>query len=199
MKRFAVIAAVAAAVVVLAIGGYYLRMRSAASKWAGPMKEIVEEEVDHDGNVTKAHFVSLIDGPVDAVQRAVWAVEDSQKTIENIKLSKLLSTKDNTKVVEMNIAALNLPVQSLVMEFTLVPDQHRIAFKTLKSQVQEIEGSYQFEASPDGKRTRLDYTSTARDKITLPFPQAVLDSANRETYVNTVRSVQKQVSGASGG
>ena len=27
----------------------------------------------------------------------------------------------------------------------------------------------------------------------MPFPQSVLDSANRETYVNTVRGIEKSI------
>jgi hypothetical protein len=162
-----------------------------AAKWAGPMKEIVEENVSHEDNVTHILFVSLINGPVAAVEKALWDVENSQNTVENIKMSKLIESKGNTKLVEINLLSLNLPLQNLTMEWTLYPDQHRMTFKTVKSQAQDIEGEYRLESSPDGTRTRLTYTSVSKDKIAVPFPQSVLDSANRETYVNTVRGVEK--------
>ncbi|HVN85786.1 MAG TPA: hypothetical protein VMW17_13170 [Candidatus Binatia bacterium] len=182
-------------VVVLAVIGFvgykYMQLQAEAKKWAGPHKEIVEESVSKDGAVTSTHFVSLIDAPMAAVQNALWTPERSQETIENITLSKLLKSEGNTKLIEMNVRALNLPLQFYTMQFTLDADQHRISFKTVESQAQDLEGVYQLEASPDGKSTRIDYNSKSRDKIALPFPQSVVDSANREIFVNTMRGVKK--------
>ena len=170
-----------------------MSLRSEAAKWSGPIKEIVEEEVKHDGPVTHSRYVSLIDAPVDAVQKAIWNVEGSPAMVENIKMAKVLEDKGNVKVVEINLQALTLPLQNFTMEWTLHPEEHRVTFKTIKSQAQDIEAEYKLEASPDGKRTLLTYTTTSKDKITVPFPQSVLDSANRETYVNTVRGIEKSV------
>jgi uncharacterized membrane protein len=170
-----------------------MSLRSEAAKWSGPMKEIVEEEVKHDGTVTRARYVSMIDAPVDAVQKAIWDVEGSPKMVENIKMAKILEDKGNVRIVEINLQALTLPLQNFTMEWTLHPEDHRVTFKTIKSQAQDIEAEYKLEPSPDGKRTRLTYTTTSKDKIAVPFPQSVLDSANRETYVNTVRGIQKSV------
>lgn len=185
--------AVAAVVVVGFIGYKFMSIQAEAAKWSGPMKEILEENITHDSGVTRARFVSIIDAPIERVQKAVWEVENSQQMVENIKLSKILEAKDNTKLMEMNLQALNLPLQAYTMEFTLHAEQHLVTFKTIKSQAQDIEGQYQLEPSPDGTKTRLVYTSIAKDKIAVPFPQSVLDSANRETYVNTVRGLQKFV------
>ena len=170
-----------------------MSLRSEAAKWSGPMKEIVEEEVKHDGSVTHSRYVSIIDAPVDAVQKIIWDVQSSPSMVENIKMAKVLESKGNIKTVEINLQALTLPLQNFTMEWTLHAEEHRITFKTTKSQAQDIEAEYKLEASPDGKRTRLVYTTTSKDKIVVPFPQSVLDSANRETYVNTVRGIQKTV------
>jgi hypothetical protein len=193
MNKKTVVGAVVVVVLVVAALAIYkvVSIRREAAKWAGPMKEIVDETVTHDNNVTHTRFVSLVNGPVAAVQKAIWDVENSQNTVENIKMSKLLESKDNTKLVEINLESLNLPLQNFTMLWTLYPDEHRITFKTVKSQAQDIEGQYQLEASPDGARTRIIYTSASKDKIAVPFPQSVLDSANRETYVNTVRGIEK--------
>lgn len=189
---------IAVIVAVVVLGGGFLAykvlsIRREAAKWSGPMQEIAEEKIDHDGGITHTRFVSVIDAPLARVQTLVWDVENSQQMVENIKLSKLIESKDNTKVVEMNLQALNLPLQVYTMEFTLHPDEHRISFKTVKSQAQDIEGEYKLEPSPDGTKTRLTWTSTAKDKVAVPFPQSVLDGAQRETYVNTVRGIQKAV------
>jgi hypothetical protein len=187
----------AVAVVLLGVVSFVvykaIGVRREAAKWAGPLKEIVEEKVEHEDAVTHIRYVSLINAPVAAVQQAIWDVENSQNTVENIKLSKLLDSKDNTKLVEINLLSLNLPLQNFTMRWTLFADEHRITFKTVKSQAQDIDGEYKLEASPDGARTRLVYTSVSTDKIAVPFPQSVLESANRETYVNTIRGIEKSI------
>jgi hypothetical protein len=188
-----VLAAIGSVAVLLVgfVGYKALSLRSEAAKWSGPMEEIAEEKITHDDNITHARFVSIIDAPVDTVQKAIWSVENSQQMVENIKLSNLIENKGNTKTVELNILALNLPLQAYTMEWTLYPDEHRVTSKTTKSQAQDIETEYKLEPSPDGAKTRLIFTTTIKDKIAVPFPQSVLDSANREIYVNTVRGIQK--------
>ncbi|MFQ5665287.1 MAG: SRPBCC family protein [Candidatus Binatia bacterium] len=195
MNKKAVIGGIVAVLVVVVGFGVYkaVSLRSEAAKWSGPVKEIVEEDVTHDNNVTHTRFVSLVDAPIAKVQKVLWDVENSQKTVKNIKLSKLLESKGNTKLVEINLQALTLPLQNFTMRWTLYPNEHRITFKTVKSQVQEIDGQYQLEPSPDGNKTRIVYTTTSKDKIAVPFPQSVLDSASRETYVNTVRGIEKAI------
>jgi len=182
------------AVLVVGFVGYKaMSLRSEAAKWSGPMKEVAEESITHDNNVTTSRFVSIIDAPVDKVQKVMWDVESLQTMVPNFKLSKLIENKGNTKLLEINIQALTLPTLAYTMEFTLHPETHSVTFKTIKSQAQDIEGEYKLEPSPDGAKTRLIYTTTAKDKVAVPFPQSVLDSAGRETFVNTVRGLQKVV------
>jgi hypothetical protein len=123
----------------------------------------------------------------------LWQVENGAEMVENINRSELISSEGNTKVVQLDLRALSLPLQRITMKFTLDPQAHRISFDTVESQTQLLTGSYQLEASPDGKRTRIVYDTQARQKRALPFPQSVLDSANRETFVNTIRGAKKSV------
>jgi len=185
--------------VVAIVGGFIgykvLSLRSEAAKWSGPMEEVAEESITHDGPVTTSRFVSIIDAPLAKVQTIMWDVENLQNTVPNFKLSKLIEAKGNTKLMEINIQALTLPTLAYTMEFTLHPETHSVTFKTIKSQAQDIEGEYQLEPSPDGAKTRLIYVTRSKDKVAVPFPQSVLDSAGRETFVNTVRGIQKTVKG----
>jgi len=192
---------VVAAVVVVVVGflAYqYMRVKAEAAKWSGPIKEIVEEKATKDGDVTTTHFVSIIDAPLDKVQAALWNVEHSQDMVENIRMSKLTAQEGNSKTVEMHLQALNLPLQYFTMKWTLDPAAHRLSFKTTESQLQDLEGYYQLEPSPDGTKTRVIYESKGRDKVALPFPQSVVDSANRETFVNTMRGAKKAAQQAGG-
>ena len=195
MNKKVVIGAVGAVVVVIGaiLVSKAMRLQSEAAKWSGPVKEIIEEKLTREGKETHARYVSMIDGPSDAVLEAIWNVEDSPKTVENIKMAKVLESKGDTKVVELNLQALTLPLQNLTTQWTIDRAKKQVTFKTLKSQAQDIEALYAVEASPDGKRTRLTYTAVIRDKIAVSLPQSVIDSANRETYVNTVRGIQKTV------
>lgn len=183
-----------AVVVVVGFVGYKaMRLKSEAAKWSGPQREIAEEAIVHDGSVTTSRFVTIIDAPIARVEAIVWNVEGLQQMVPNFKLSKLLESEPNRKKVEIAIQALTLPTLFYEMEFVIDRDAHRVTFKTVKSQAQDIEGEYQLQASPDGSKTRLEYKTVARDKVAVPFPQSVLDGAARETFVNTARAIQKMV------
>lgn len=189
-----VIMGIAGVVVLVVVGGVgykYMQLQAEAKKWAGPHKEIVEEKVTKDGQVTTTRFVSMVNAPLATVEQYLSTPERGQENVENITLSKLVKTEGNSKLLEMNVRALNLPLQFYTMQFTFYPEQHRITFKTIESQAQDLEGEYILEASPDGVSTRVTYNSKSTDKIALPFPQSVVDSANREIFVNTIRGLKK--------
>jgi carbon monoxide dehydrogenase subunit G len=131
----------------------------------------------------------MVEAPLDKVQDAVWSVERSSQMIENIKKSELQQQNGNQKTMLMQLKAGSLPVQQVVMVFTLYPDKHEITFKTTQSQAADLEGAYILEAA--GNRTRLTYEAKSTDKIAVPFPAGVLETANREVFVNTVRGINK--------
>ena len=187
-----IIAGVIVAVLLLAVGYYWIDMQRQAAKWK-TAKEIVEESFNKDGGTATIRYVSVVDGPIDKVQDAVWAVERSSQMVANIKKSDLVKQEGNTKTVLMQLQALNLPLQQYVMEFTLDPANHKVNFKTTQAQAADLVGSYELKASPDGKRTEITYEAKSTDKIAVPFPASVIESANRETFVNTIRGVAKAV------
>lgn len=187
-----VIGGVVVAAVLAIAGFYYLRLQQEAAKWKDA-KEIVEESFVKDGAVANIRYVAVIQAPIDKVQDAVWAVEKGSDMVANIKKSTLVKQEGNTKTVEIQLQALSLPLQQYVMEFTLDPANHLVNFKTTQAQAADLVGTYRLETSPDGTRTRLIYEAKSTDKIAIPFPDAVIESANRETFVNTVRGIQKIV------
>ena len=136
-------------------------------------------------------YVGVINGPIDKVQDAVWNVERSSSMVENIKKSELVKSEGNTKTMIMQFQALNLPVQQFTMDFTLDAPNHVVSFKSTQAQAADLEGRYKLEPSPDGTKTRITYEAKSTDKIAVPFPASVIESAQRETFVNTVRGVEK--------
>lgn len=189
-KALLAVAAIGAFVVVVLVV-YQVRLRREAAKWSGPLREIVEEKIEHEDGVTRSRFVTVLPAPVQQVEEVVWQIEKLQEVVPNFKIARLIEAQGNTKRVELGIQALNLPLLRYEMEFIRYPQEHRVTFRTLKSQAQDIEGEYRLEPSPDGTKTRVVYTTTAREKVALPFPRSVLDSAGRETFVNTVRGIEK--------
>jgi hypothetical protein len=184
------------AALVVVVGGYlgyrYVQLQAAAAKWSGPIKEIVEETITKDGDVSKIHFVSMVEAPLDKVQQAMWGVERGQESVENIRLSKLLKEEPKRKEVQIQVQLLSLPLQEFTMEFVLDDAQHRMTFRTLQASTTELDGSYQLEGSPDGKLTRVTYNANAKPRVPLPVPQSVQDSAQREFFVNTIRGIKKR-------
>ncbi len=195
MKRSTLIVLGIVAVVVIAGAWYWREMQQQAAVWR-EAKEILEERFDKDGGVATIHYVAVVDGPLDKAQDAFWAVEKGAEVIANVKKSELVAQEGNSKTVLLQLQALNLPLQQYTMVFTLDPAAHRIDFKTTQAQAADIEGSYQLEASPDGTRTKVIYDAKSTDKIAIPFPAAVIESANRETFVNTVRGINKLLGAA---
>jgi Polyketide cyclase / dehydrase and lipid transport len=179
-------------VIVLAVGWFFYDLQRQAAKWKDA-KEIVEESFEKNGAVANARYVGVINGPIDKVQDAVWQVERVSSMVDNFKKSELIKQEGNSKTVLMQLQALNLPLQQYTMEFVLDPANHQVKFKTLQSQTADLEGAYKLEASPDGQRTRIIYEVKSTDKIAVPFPAAVLEGANREVFVNTVRGIEKQI------
>jgi len=58
-------------VVGLTAGGWwYLRLRSAAQQWEGPVAEILSEKLEKNTDTMEIEFTSRVDAPVDAVFRA---------------------------------------------------------------------------------------------------------------------------------
>ena len=144
-------------VILLAVGWYFYDLQRQAAKWKDA-KEIVEESFDKRRRGGQPPATSgVINGPIDKVQDAVWAVERVSTMVENFKKSELVKQEGNTKTVLMQLQALNLPLQQYTMEFTLDPANHQVKFKTLQSQTADLEGAYKLEASPDGQRTRIIY------------------------------------------
>jgi hypothetical protein len=179
-------------IVVLVVGAYLFQLQRETAKWQ-EVKEIDNEAsfYEKDGGNSKMRFVSVIDAPLDKVEPALWQLERSAEIVENISRSKLVKEEGNVKVLEMHVQPLNLPLQYYTMEFTRIPDQHRVEFKTVDSNTQELSGSYQLEGSPDGTHTQLVYDAVGKDKVAIPVPESVIESASRQTFVNTVRGITK--------
>jgi len=179
------------------VGWRYYQIQSAAVRWEGPVKEILSEKFDKQANTTHMEYTSRIDAPVEEVFRAFQRPEDMQKYTEVIRSAKLLESEDNRKVIEVEAVILGQP-QQMTLDFTFLPQEHRILMKG-DSSLAAVEGEYRLTPSPDGTKTLLTYTATSEDKVNLPMPVGTQKSAARELFASTIRALNKGLAAQSAG
>lgn len=195
-RLFVVVAAVASLAALSgcdAISGYF-RARSAAVKWEGPIEEIASTDITKDGKVFTINMTSRIDAPPDKVWEAMKHPEKLSENSDQYKKSELLKDEGNHKELELHLMALdNLQQLTVAMDFD---DANKtLKIKTLTSSIADIEGTYHLEPSPDGQKTLYVYDAKQTDKVALPISEDVQRSAIKESFVNQVRAIKKQIGG----
>lgn len=174
-----------------AVMGYF-RAQSAAVKWDGPIEEIASAELSKDGKVFTISMVSRIDAPADKVWEAMKHPEKLSQNSEQYKKSDLLKDEGNVKELELHVMALdNLQQLTVRMEFN--DAAKTLSIKTLTSSIADIEGTYSLSPSPDGQKTLYAYNAKQTDKVALPISEDVQRSAIKESFVNQVRAIKKQL------
>lgn len=174
-----------------AVMGYF-RAQSAAVKWDGPIEEIASSELSKDGKVFTISMVSRIDAPADKVWEAMKHPEKLSQFSEQYKKSDLLKDEGNVKELELHVMALdNLQQLTVRMEFN--DAAKTLSIKTLTSSIADIEGTYSLSPSPDGQKTLYTYNAKQTDKVALPISEDVQRSAIKESFVNQVRAIKKQL------
>jgi ribosome-associated toxin RatA of RatAB toxin-antitoxin module len=158
--------------------------------WEGAAPEILSEKLDKGADTMSVEFSSRIDAPIDAVLRAFGEPERSMEFSNLVRYSKLVRSEGNRKVVEFEMVILGQP-QRFTLEFTFLPEERRVAVRTVENPLTDLSGEYRFTPSPDGTKTLLTYVGTAKDKVKLPIPLALQKSSMRETFVATVQALKK--------
>ncbi len=173
-------------------GLFFQRMRTAALQWEGSVAEILSERLDKQAGTMTMEFTSRLDAPLADIWQAFSEPERSAEFSETIRVSRLLQTQGNRKLVLFEMVMLGQP-QRLSMQFTFLPGENRVRIRSVESQLSDIQGEYRFTPSPDGTKTLLTYTGTLKDKVSLPVPLALQKNAARESFVSTVRALKKGV------
>ena len=173
------------------IAGYF-RAQKAATKWEGPVEEIVFEKLDKEGKVFDIELHSRVDAPADAVWAAMKQPEKLAENSDQYKKSALISETGNTKQLELHVLALD-NLQQFKVELTFDDAAKKITLKTLESTLADIQGTYELVPSPDGQKTLYIYKAKQTDKVALPISVDVQRSAIKESFVNQVRAIKKQI------
>ncbi|HEY2773431.1 MAG TPA: SRPBCC family protein [Candidatus Binatia bacterium] len=198
MKNQARLFVVAAAVVAVAgisgcdqIAGYF-RARSAAVKWDGPIEEIASADLTKDGKVFTIKMESRIDATPDKVWAAMKHPEMLSKNSDQYKKSDILKDEGNHKELEIHVMALD-NLQQLTVSMDFDDATKTLHLKTLTSTIADIDGTYSLTPSPDGQKTLYVYNAKQTDKVALPISEDVQRSAIKESFVNQVRAIKKQI------
>jgi predicted negative regulator of RcsB-dependent stress response len=181
--------------VVVYLGYRYWELQQMAAKYANA-REIASESIQKDGSTWTIHFESVLAEPIDKVWKAMHQPERSHEFIEAFRRSELKKTEGNTKTVEFDVQVLTLPIQTFVAELTFDDAKHQMSLKTL-SGPQDQTATYRLQAL-DANKTLLVYDATAVDRVSVPLPQGVQQSALRELFVNQIRAIQKSIAADEG-
>jgi carbon monoxide dehydrogenase subunit G len=193
-RLFVVVAAVAAVASLSgcdAISGYF-RAKSAAVKWEGPIEEIASADLKKDGKVFTIKLESRIDAPPDKVWAAMKQPEKLAQNSEQYKKSDILKDEGNHKELEIHVMALD-NLQQLTVSMDFDDANKTLHLKTMTSTIADIDGTYTVTPSPDGTKSLYTYTAKQTDKVALPISEDVQRSAIKESFVNQVRAIKKQI------
>lgn len=171
-----------------------IRANREAVKWEGPIKEIAFEDITKDGKTFTIEMRSRIDAPPDQVWAVLKKPENLADHSDQYKLSKLLKAEGNSKELEFHVLALG-NLQNFKMRLTFDDANKKVTLKTLESTLADINGTYELQPSPDGKKTLYIYKATQTDKVALPISVDVQRSAIKESFVNQVRAMKDQIPG----
>ncbi|MCW5892392.1 MAG: SRPBCC family protein [bacterium] len=160
-----------------------------------PVKEIVTERIEKDGDVWKVNFTSKIDAPIEQVWEAFTQPERAKELApENVKKSEVVSSEGNKKTIDLvgtlDILPPGFKMQQVVTEYTFFPDEKRITSKTIDFKLADITSEYKFTAADGGKATLLTFTQESKDKAALPVA-SLQKGALRETYILQIKVVNR--------
>jgi hypothetical protein len=195
VKAILTVIGVVFVLIVLYLGYRYWELQQMAAKYASA-KEIAAESIEKDSSKWTIHFESVLAEPIDKVWKAMHRPERSHEFIEAFKRSELKKEEGNTKTVEFDVQVLTLPLQTFVAELTFDDANHQMSLKTL-SGPQDQTATYRLRAL-DANKTLLVYDATAVDRVSVPLPQGVQESALRELFVNQIRAIQKSIAADEG-
>ena len=165
-----------------------------AIDWNAPENFLLRERSSKVDDKVKLEYVSLVDATAKSVYDALTDVEHYADFIPAVDSVQLLGVNDNTKTVQIAQRVIGRQSNAKV-EWTFHPDQLRIEFKTLVSNLSNNDGSYEIIASPDGKRCVVRSTFIVAEPTGSAAPIGVLASGTREAFLAAARGVKARATG----
>src|SRR5262245_19582359 len=164
--------------------------------WGGPENFILREKSTKRDDGVQLEYWSLVAAPAQAVYDALADVEHYPDFIPGVDRVQLLTANGNSKTVQIAQRVISRQDNAKV-EWTFHPDQRRVEFKTLSSNIAYNDGSYQVEPSPDGTRSLVHSTFLVREGqgMAQAVPIGVLATGTRDAFLAAAQGVKKRAAG----
>lgn len=163
--------------------------------WNAPEDLLLVEDAMKTDDGIQLQYWSLVDASAQAVYDALADVEHYADFIPGVSRVDLLTIGDHEKTVQIAQRVLGQQTNAKV-RWQFYPDRLRIEFHTLQSNLSMNDGSYEIEASPDGRRCLVHTTFLVRGgEHARSVPTGVLASATREAFLAAAAGVKRRVTG----
>ena len=166
-----------------------------AIDWNAPENFLLRERSSKVDDKVKLEYVSLVDATAKSVYDALSDVEHFPDFIQGVDNVQLLSVSGDTKTVQITQRVIGRQSNAKV-EWTYHPEELRIEFKTLVSNLSNNDGSYEITASPDSRRCIVRSTFIVAEPTGSAAPIGVLASGTREAFLAAARGVKARATGA---
>jgi carbon monoxide dehydrogenase subunit G len=165
--------------------------------WTGPENLMLRDQSARKDDGVELQYWSLVDAKPRAVYDALADVEHYPDFVPGVDTVQVLARTDTTKTVQIAQRVIGRQSNAKV-EWKFFPDQLRIEFKTLQSNLSRNDGSFEIQASPDGNRTLVHSTYLVREgEAGNPVPIGVLATGTRESFLAAANGVKARATGAS--
>ncbi len=170
-----------------------------AIDWSAPENFLFREKSAKKDDGVQLEYWSLVDAPAQAIYDALADVEHYQDFVPGVDSVQLLSVNgnDNDKTVQIAQRVIGRQANAKV-EWKFFPDQHRIEFKTLQSNLSRNDGTFEIQPSPDGKRTLVhsNYLVREGEGQLQAVPIGVLAAGTRDSFLAAARGVKSKATGS---
>src|SRR5881396_3014264 len=162
--------------------------------WNAPENLVLREKSAKVNEGVQLEYWSLVDAGCQAVYDALVDIEHYPDFIPGVDRANLLNVTPTSKTVQIAQRVIGRQSNAKV-EWTFYPEQLRIEFKTLVSNLSNNDGSYEITASPDGRRCIVRSTFIVSEPTGSAAPIGVLASGTREAFLAAARGVKARATG----
>jgi len=157
--------------------------------WTAPENVMHREKQTEQAGGALIEYWSLLDLPCDPVYQALIDVEHYPDFVPGVDRVAIVEQSAHSKTVQIAQRVIGRQASAKV-EWTFDPDQKKIDFRTLQSDLTYNDGNYQLRDSPDQKRCAVHSSFLVKEGRGLSL--GALAQATRETFMAAARGVRKR-------
>lgn len=167
-----------------------------AIDWGGPENFVLREKSAKQSDGVVLEYWSLVDAAPQAIYQALADVEHYPEFIAGVDSVSLVSVDGTTKTVQITQRVVGRQANAKV-EWKFFPEQRRIEFRTLQSNLSRNDGTFEIQGSPDGKRTLVHsrYLVREGEGQMQAVPIGVLTEGTHQSFLAAARGVKNRAAG----